>query len=74
MFEAVQKRETKLFSAPPIIRKSEYGIDIPLLSNAHKKPLFPLRKKFLATFSGKIQDFLVFRMVHYFIHLTCEYV
>jgi hypothetical protein len=35
-------------------RKTETGIDIPLLCKSHRKPLFPQRKKYLATFSGSV--------------------
>jgi hypothetical protein len=35
-------------------RKTETGIDIPLLCKPHRKPLFPQRKKYLATFAGSM--------------------
>ena len=35
-------------------RKSDIGIDIPLLSSKLKKPLFPINKKYLASFIGRI--------------------
>jgi hypothetical protein len=40
-------------------RKGEQGIDIPLLSDDHRKPLFKIKKKFLATFSGTIQNHII---------------
>lgn len=35
-------------------RKGENGIDIPLLSSLHRKPIFPIKKKYLASFVGRI--------------------
>lgn len=35
-------------------RKGDEGIDIPLLSAPHRKPWFPRRKKYLASFTGRI--------------------
>ncbi len=35
-------------------RKSTLGIDIPLLSSAHKLPFFKQKKKFLASFIGRL--------------------
>jgi len=35
-------------------RKTKVGIDIPLLSSAHKIPLFKPRKKYLASFIGRV--------------------
>lgn len=35
-------------------RKSDVGIDIPLLRSPHRLPFWPPRKKFLATFTGRL--------------------
>lgn len=35
-------------------RKAASGIDIPLLSTAHRKPFFRRRKKYLASFTGRL--------------------
>ncbi len=35
-------------------RKSSDGIDIPLLSSKHKEPFFKKRKKYIASFTGRI--------------------
>lgn len=35
-------------------RRTTRGIDIPLLSSPHRKPLFPVKKKYLASFVGRI--------------------
>ena len=43
--------DTRVFLAS---RKAGEGSDIPLLSSPHKKPLWPIRKKFKASFAGRI--------------------
>ena len=35
-------------------RMTDFGIDIPLLSSFHKKPFFKIKKKYLASFVGKL--------------------
>jgi len=37
-------------------RKGSNGVDIPLLSSAHKKPFFRRKKKYLASFVGRIAN------------------
>ena len=47
----VELGETTVFLAS---RKTSWGIDIPLLCSPHRKPFFPIRKKYLASFVGRL--------------------
>lgn len=68
----VNLKHTKLFLSS---RKSKRGIDIPLLSSAHREPWFNLPKKYLGSFVGRLSTHKVrqemsdalFHNPHYYI-------